>query len=206
MPNDLSAEWTQADRDVLAARFWRWGWAGFFIQLALLAVPILLAVYVLVPNATSGQAVKSIDLRNYLSYGSLFIMLFTTYWFFRYTRLAQRIKDPAQSPSQSSIVSTLWVGLWAGGLGIVFSMLLLFGAAWRLLSVLLGNPQTGIMVAPSLGDNPTGSISAIDAVSLTSLLVMLAAELMVFAMTLWLLFKVTRLVYASQGPSPHGAG
>lgn len=197
MSSSSSTEWPQAERIVLARDFWRFGWAGFFIQLALLAVPVLLAIYLLVPNLTTSRSFKTIDLSNYLSYGSLIIMIFTTYLFYRYTRLGQRMKDPVEYPSRSSVVSTLWVGVWAGCLGIAFSMLLLFGAAWRLLFVLLGNPQTGIMVAPTIGDNPTGSISAIDAVSLTSLLVMLAAELVVLAMTLWLLFKATRSLSGS---------
>lgn len=199
MSNGSSVEWSQADRDAMAGHFWRLGWTGFLMQVALLAVPVLLAIYVLVPSVTSTTGLKGIDLSNYLSYGSLLIMIFTTYLFYRYTRLGQRINDPSRSPSHSSIVSTLWVGIWAGSLGIAFSMLLLFGAAWRLLFVLLANPQTGIMVAPTLGDNPTGSISAIDAVSLTSLLVMLAAELVVLGMTLWLLFKTTRSTIGSAG-------
>jgi hypothetical protein len=86
------------------------------------------------------------------------------------------------------VVTTLWIGLWAGCLGIVFSILLLLAAAWRILFVLLTNPQSGMLIAPT---NPAYSLSAIDAVSLTLLIVGLAVELMVLGLTLWLLFQTT---------------
>jgi hypothetical protein len=151
----------------------------------------LLTIYVLLLRGADRGRVAGIDLRNYLSFGSLLVMLFTTYWFFRYIQLGNRIRDPTQYPPRPTVVTTLWVGLWAGCLGVVFSMLLLLAAAWRMLFVLLTNPQSGMLVAPNLGTSPTYSISAIDAVSLTLLIVGLGAELAVIGLTLWLLFKMT---------------
>ncbi|WP_420825813.1 hypothetical protein [Thiocystis violacea] len=75
---------------------------------------------------------------------------------------------------------------------MAFSMILLFGAAGRLLFVLLANPQTGLMISPGLGGDPGQSISAMDAISLTSLLVILGAELIVLSLSVWLLFRTTR--------------
>ncbi len=71
-------------------------------------------------------------------------------------------------------------------------MLLMISAVGRMLFILLANPQTGIMVAPTQGGDPTTSLSAIDAVSLTSLLIILTAELIITGFTLWLLFRVSR--------------
>jgi multisubunit Na+/H+ antiporter MnhG subunit len=133
-----------------------------------------------------------IDLSNYLSYGSLVIMVFTTFWFLRYARIGKRIPDPELRPPRASVERTLWIGLWASGLGIAFSMILLFSAVGRILFILLANPQTGIMIAPGPGGNPVQSISAIDAISLTSLLIILAAELIVLGFSVWLLFRTTR--------------
>jgi hypothetical protein len=119
-------------------------------------------------------------------------MAFTTFWFFRYTRLGKRIGDPELRPPQSSVMRTLWVGLWAGCLGIFFSMLLMMSAVGRWLFILLANPQTGMMIAPAKGGDPAASLSAIDAVSLTSLLIILFAELIVLGFTLTLLFRASR--------------
>jgi hypothetical protein len=71
-------------------------------------------------------------------------------------------------------------------------LLLLFSAVGRMLFILLANPQTGIMVAPGPGADPVQSISAIDAVSLSALLVTLSAELVVLGFSIWLLFRTTR--------------
>jgi hypothetical protein len=192
MHNNLSTRWQPANPESLAKQFSRLGWIGFWIQFALLAIPIVLLVYILFVSSPESAQHRGIDLSNYLSNGSLLVMVFTTFWFFRYTRLGKRIADPELCPPQSSVLRTLWIGLWAGCLGIFFSMLLLMNAIGRLLFVLMANPQTGMQIAPSLGGDPTKSLSAMDAVSLTSLLFLLTAELVVLTFSLWLLFRTTR--------------
>ena len=192
MHNNPSTPWQPANPERLAKQFSRLGWIGFWIQAALLAVPIILLVYVLFVSSPESAQRRGIDLSNYLSFGSLLVMVFTTFWFYRYTRLGKRIADPELRPPQSSALRTLWIGLWAGCLGIFFSMLLLLSAVGRMLFVLMANPQTGMQIAQGLGTDPTKSLSAMDAVSLTSLLFLLTAELLVLTFSLWLLFRTTR--------------
>jgi hypothetical protein len=191
MADGPDIEWTDQKRETIGEQFSILGKIGFLIQLVLLAVPSLLAVYVLLLGRSSQGSETGINFGNYIAFGSLLVMIFTTYWFFRYMKLGQRMKDPVRYPARSVILTTLWIGLWAGCLGIAFSMLLLLGAAWRILFVLLTNPQSGMLIAPTAGTNPTYSLSAIDAVSLTLLIISLGAELMVLGMTLWLLFRMT---------------
>ena len=192
MSENTKTPWLPSNPERLARQFSRLGWIGFWIQVVLIAVPILLLIYVMFFSGPDSAQSKGIDLSNYLSYGGLLVMLFTTLWFYRYTRLASRITDPDLRPSLSSVTRTLWVGLWASFLGIVFSMLLLLSAVARLLFVLMTMPQTGIPIAAISGADPTRTLSAIDALSLTSLLMMLTAEFIVLAFTLWLLFQVSR--------------
>lgn len=192
MSENTKTPWLPSNSESLARQFSRLGWIGFWIQVVLIAVPILLLIYVMFFSGPDSAQSKGIDLSNYLSYGGLLVMLFTTLWFYRYTRLASRITDPDLRPSLSSVTRTLWVGLWASFLGIIFSMLLLLSAVTRLLFVLMTMPQTGIPIAAISGADPTRTLSAIDALSLTSLLMMLTAEFIVLAFTLWLLFQVSR--------------
>jgi hypothetical protein len=193
MPNNQIAQWQPSNPERLGEQFSRLGWIGFWMQLALISIPILLLIYVLVLSSPESAQSKGIDLSNYLSYGSLVVMLFTTFWFYRYTRLGKRIPDPELRPSQPSVIRTLWVGLWASCLGIGFSMLLMMNAVGRMLFILMATPQTGIAITtPVGGSDPGTTLSAIDAVSLTSLLVILTAELILLAFTLWLLFRVAR--------------
>ena len=192
MTDDAHGVWPPENAQGLASQFKRLGWIGFWVQLAMLLVPVGLLLYVLFGQDEMSAQRKGIDLGNYLSYGSLLVAAFTTFWFWRYTRLARKIADPAVCPPQDKVTGTLWVGLWAGAIGALFSLLLLLGASLRLLTTLLANPQTGMMVAPAPGADPALSISAFDGISLTALVLILAAELVVMGFTLWLLFRTTR--------------
>ena len=198
MATPESTPWQPVKPERLSRQFSRLGWLGFWIQVVMLAIPVLLLIYVLFLRSPESAPRIGIDLSNYLSYGSLLVMVFTTFWFFRYTRVGKRIADPELRPTRASVEGTLWVGLWASGLGIAFSMALLFSAAGRLLFVLLANPQTGLMVAPGPGGDPVQSISAFDAISLATLLAILAAELILLAFSALLLFRTTRTSTADE--------
>lgn len=198
MATSASTPWHPAKPERLSRQFTRLGWLGFWIQLAMLAIPLVLLGYVLLLRSPESAQRIGIDLSNYLSYGSLLVLVFTAFWFLRYTHIGKRIADPQRRPSRAAIEGTLWVGLWASGLGIAFSMVLLFSAVGRMLFILLATPQTGIMIAPPPGGDPVQSISAIDAISLTILLIMLTAELIVLSLSVWLLFRTTKASSAGE--------
>ena len=191
MSDETTAPWQPANPAKLAKQFSRLGWIGFWIQLALIIVPVLLLIYLVFFASPDTAQRRGIDLGNYLSYGGLMVMAFTTFWFYRYTRLAERIPDAVKRPTKKAVIRTLWIGLWASCLGILFSLILLLGSVARLLFSLMTMPQTGIPVA-AVGGDPARTVSAIDAASMSSLLLMLTAEFIVLAFTLWLLFQVTR--------------
>lgn len=200
MSRKTKTPWHPSNPAGMAKQFSRLGWIGFWLQLALIVVPVLLFIYLFFFSAPDSAQSRGIDLSNYLSYGGLLVMLFTTLWFYRYTRLAARIADTSTRPSLASVLRTLWTGVWASCLGILFSMLLLISAVVRLLFVLMTMPQTGIPVAAIAGADPARTLSAIDAASLASLLIMLTAELIVLAFSLWLLSRVYRSVPAKPEP------
>jgi hypothetical protein len=135
---------------------------------------------------------ETLDFTEYLAIFSLVILAFTTFWSYRYTRLAKRMNDADCRPSSDSIVKILWVGLWASGLGIAVSMFSLFIEVIRLLMLFLQAPQGGVPVFQTQPENRTAWVSAIDAVSLLAELCSLAGELVVLGFTLWLLFKTTQ--------------
>ena len=183
------APWPPKNPERLGKSFTKLGWIGFVIQLVLLTVPLTLALYVFIGFSPESAARKGIDLSNYLSYGSLIVAIFTAFWLFRYTRLCQRIVAGDPKLSGAGVLKTVWIGIWAGSLGILFSMLQLFSAAGRILFVMLANPQTGLMVSPQIGGNPSESLSALDGISMLTLLVLLTAELVVLGLSLWLLYR-----------------
>jgi hypothetical protein len=191
MAKDLEAQPKPLNPESLAKQFSRLGWIGFWTQLVLLLIPLVLLLYVIFIGSPDSAQRKGIDLSNYLSYGSLVIMLFTVFWFYRYTRLAQKLVQPESCPPQSSVMRTLWIGLGASCLGIFFSMILMMRAVFRMLFVVLATPQTGVPFAAP-GSDPSNILTAFDVVSLTSLMLILTAELIVMGFSLWILFRATR--------------
>jgi hypothetical protein len=180
---------TGAER--IARTFARLGWAGVYIQLALMIPPVFMLCYVIFGKATGTR--ETLDFTEYLAIFSLLILGFTTFWSYRYTRLAKRMNDADRRPPRDSIVKILWVGLWASGLGIAVSMLSLFIEVIRLLMLFMQAPQGGVPVFQTQPENRTAWVSAIDAVSLLAELCTLAGELVVLGFTLWLLFKTTQI-------------
>ncbi len=192
MDEQHSDLWPYANPGRLGRLFVRLGWIGFWLQFALLAVVVALTVYVIIFGAPAAVNRSAIGLENWLSTGSLLVLLFTTAWFYRYVRMGRTFGDPDDCPPPARTLSTLWIGLWAGFVGILFSTLLLFGAVGRLLMTLMAQPQIGIMIAPPPGSEAAASVTVIDAVSLMSLVVVLFAELVVLALTLWLLLRTMK--------------
>ncbi len=119
------------------------------------------------------------------------VLLFTTFWFYRYMVLAKKIADPERRPPREAVTNIVWIGIWAGSIGIFFSMILLLSAVGRLLFNLLTVPP-GVMIAPTGGGASVEFVTAADAVTLMSVVIVLAAELIVLGMSIWLLFRATR--------------
>ncbi|TWU29731.1 DUF3611 family protein [Bythopirellula polymerisocia] len=176
----------------IAKVFSRLGWIGFWLQLILAALPILLMIYVLFFCESAAYQRGVMGIGEYLGLIGLAILMFTIFWSYRYTRLARRIADPDRRPPKSSVEGTLWIGLWASCLGILFSMLLMVFEVGRLLFIFLRAPQGGVPVMRTETANPSNWVSAIDMVGLLADLSVLAAELLVLAFTLWLLFRMTK--------------
>ena len=179
-----------AERGGLARHFVRVGRIGFWLQLILLIVVLFLAVSV-VRFGGSGQAARYLSLGNVVSFLALALPVFTTVWFRHYVGLGRQMEVSATPPSLRKLERRAWIGVSAGAIGAVLSLLMLFGAISNLLYVLITAPQVGLMISPATSGDGGLSVSAIDAVSLLSLLITLTTELVVIALSLWLVF-VTR--------------
>jgi hypothetical protein len=175
----------------IARAFARVGWTGLVVQAVLMILPLFMIFYVLFGKATGTR--NTLDFTEYLAFLGLVILAFTTFWSFYYTRLAKRIADPARRPTRDSIVRVLWIGLWASCIGIVVSLLTLVIEVVRLLILFLKAPQGGVPVTQAQPESRSDWVSAIDAVSLLAEVCTLAAEFFLLALTLWLLFRLTKL-------------
>jgi len=178
--------------DSLARAYSRLGWIGFWIQIAIGAIPLTLTVYGLVFGRSTGPGTRGgLVLIEYLTVAGLVILAFTTVWSYRYTRLARRIADPARRPPHSKVQRSAWIGVTASALGIFFSMLLMLFEVTQLLIHFLRAPQAGVPVIQTTGGAAASWVSAADMMSLMALIVSMFGEFTVLAFSLRLLFRTT---------------
>lgn len=193
--------------DVAMARigraFSRVGWTGLCLQGAIMIPPLAVLIYVIVGRV--GGARESFSFTEFMALLSFLILAFTTFWSFYYTRLGRRMQDPARRPTPDSVVRILWIGLWAGFLGIVVSLLSLFIEVIRLLVLFLKAPQAGVPVMRTELDSRTQWVSTMDLKSMLMELCTLSAEFLLLGLTLWLLFRFTRGTdYQNASTQPSG--
>ena len=173
----------------LAATFSSLGRIGFWMQIAIGSIPVALVVYSLVAGRSSGGGTRAgFVLVEYLAIASLLVLAFTTIWFYRYTRLATRIADPARRPPEASVQRMAWIGIVASTVGIALSLLIMLFEAVQLLVYFLRTPQAGVPVVQTTAGSASW-VSAADIVSLLALIVTVSVEIAVLALSLWLLFR-----------------
>jgi hypothetical protein len=168
------------------------GWTGFWSQLVLGSIPLLVMLYVFLFSGSVINPRAGLPLVEYLSLADLLLLLFLIVWFYRYTRIAKSLADPATRPTESSLASRVWIGLAACSLGILFSLLVMLLEVGQLLFYFLAAPQAGIPAIQTTIGRSANWVSAVDLVSLLTLLLTLAAQVIALTLGLWLLFRTTR--------------
>jgi hypothetical protein len=175
----------------LAGAFTRLGWAGFWLQLVFGSLPMLVLAYYLAFSRREPETASGFGIPEYLTIINLLILIFTTYWSYRYTWIGWRIRSSEQAPSESHLIGAVWTGVVATTVGMLFSMIAILIDAANLLFYFLKAPQAGIPVIQTGGVEATHWVSSVDMISLMALVLFLFAELIVLIFSLWLLFRTT---------------
>jgi len=186
-------------RDSLANAFSRLGWTGFWIQIAIGIVPLTLIIYA---QSTGATTRRGLLLVGYLTIAGFLVLIFTTVWFYRYTRLAQRISNSTPRPSLFLVQKAAWIGVASSVLGVVFSMLVILFEVAQLLMYFLRAPQAGVPAVQTTGGGQASWVSAVDMMHLMALVVTTFGEFIVLAFSLWLLFRTT----LPSAEYPHAGG
>ncbi|MGA9337660.1 MAG: DUF3611 family protein, partial [Pseudolabrys sp.] len=104
------------------------------MQVAVGLIPLALTIYALVFGRNPAPGTRAgFPLIEYLSIAGLLVLAFTTMWSYRYTRLARQLADPERQLSQHVLQRAAWIGVAAGAVGIVFSMLVMLFEVAQLL-------------------------------------------------------------------------
>ena len=176
----------------LSGAFCRLGWIGFWLQLAIGTIPLVLLIYSVLFGGNDRVGTRGgFALVAYLTVGSLLVLAFTTFWFYRYTRLANQMTEPDRRPPIVSLRRAAWIGVAAGTLGIVFSALVMLFEVAQLLLYFLRAPQVGVPVIQTTGSGSASWLSASDVLNLLGLIFTMLVEICVLSLSLWLLFRAT---------------
>jgi hypothetical protein len=189
--------------DSLANAFSRLGWVGFWIQIAIGIIPLTLIIYAFISGQSASAGTRrGLLLVGYLTIAGFLVLIFTTMWSYRYTRLAERISDSTRRPSAFLVQKAAWIGVASSALGIVFSMLVILFEVAQLLIYFLRAPQAGVPVIQTTGAGQASWVSAADIMHLMALVVTTFGEFTVLAFSLWLLFRTT----LPSAEYPHAGG
>jgi hypothetical protein len=172
----------------LARAFRRLGWAGFWLQVVLGPLPIIVMAYYFLFSQSGTATPSGFAFVGYATIADLLILLFTLCWSYRYTRLGRQMMDPEQRPPGSSVLGIVWVGVLASAAGMLLSMIILVIEAANILFIFLRAPQGGIPMVQTGAEAPYW-VSSVDMVSLMASILVLFAELLVLLFSLWLLFR-----------------
>lgn len=187
-------------RASLARSFRRFGWIGFWAQVIIGLIPVALIVYAFIFDGTSATGTRGAHtLIEYFAIVSLLMLFFTTFWSYRYTRIAKKIADPDLRPPLSAVRRAAWTGVIASTVSILFSILVILSDVAQLFFYFLRAPQAGIPVIQKTGSGQTSWVSASDIMSVLALNVSLLVEFFVLAFSLWLLFRSTLAAEAFDG-------
>lgn len=173
----------------LGRTFRRVGWLGFWTQLCVAIVPIF--VLVLIFGVVRGFTLPGarVPLLGWLSLLSVLILVFTTLWSRRYMAIGKRLE--AEGGDGDDLSRTVWIGLAASAVGILFSLVVVLAEILFLLVAFLETPQGGAPVFQTMDGAGPPWISALDVLSLLVLILTAAAEIVTLLLALWLLSRLS---------------
>jgi len=164
------------------------GWCGFWAQLIIGSIPVVLMAYLFMFAASPGPR-AGFALVEYLSIASLVALAFTTIWAFRYKTLAKKLLNPEPHVTYGKLVRAAWVGGAISILGMAFSLAIMLVEVAHLLFYFLSTPQGGVPVIQTTQAESASWVSAIDMLSLMALLLTLVAELLFLIFSQYLLYR-----------------
>jgi hypothetical protein len=166
----------------------RWGSIGFWAQLCIGVVPVLVIWVVFTIIYGVQTPFRTAGFLGLLSLLSFVVLVATTFWCWRYRKLGRALDHGSKTITPKSLVRTMWTGVTLSCIGIVLSMIVLFSEMTYLLVRFLEAPQAGAPVIQTI-DTGTAWISAVDILGLMTVVLTLAAEIIVLVASIWILSR-----------------
>ncbi|MGK7874978.1 MAG: DUF3611 family protein [Xenococcaceae cyanobacterium] len=178
----------------IAVTFRRLGWIGFWCQVVLGLIPVMVATFQWF-FSSKNLPMGVPDSGNILSFVDILTLIFTIYWCFRYTRLASKLEDSNQRPAKVSVIREVWIGIIAN-VGVIFLAALIgMVTVGGLLYVIMSLPQgAAAILLPTPGGkviNPGPIIVPMDMLGLLAVMNVILAGLVGVIVSLWLLYRLS---------------
>ena len=181
----------------LARTFRQLGVVGFWVQLVIAAFPIAVGALLFSTNRAALLPGGRFAVMGYLAIASLLILVFTMVWFLGHARVGRQMRERPGSVALSKLSRRVWIGIAASGIGILFSTVVIIFEMAYLLVGFLEAPQAGVPVIQTGGD--ASWISAIDILGVMTLILTVAAEIVVLLFGLWLLYRTSQVRSEGRG-------
>ena len=169
----------------------RLGWIGFWLQAVLGLIP-LLVVLGLVFSRLGQWPGGLFSLGLWLAVLCLGFLIFSTYWSFRYTRMARRLEAPEARPSKSGVKRTLRIGLLANLAVMAIAVLIALGRVSQLTFRMLTVPQGATVVTPNQTVAQGALVSPSNMLAIQAMVYAIAAGLVGVIIALLLIQQVSR--------------
>jgi hypothetical protein len=167
------------------------GWIGFWLQAVLGLIP-LLVVLGLVFSRLGQWSGGLFSLGLWLAVLCLGFLIFSTYWSFRYTRMARRLEAPEARPSKSGVKRTLRIGLLANLAVMAIAVLIALGRVSQLTFRMLTVPQGATVVTPNQTMAQGALVSPSNMLAIQAMVYAIAAGLVGVIIALLLIQQVSR--------------
>ncbi len=178
----------------IAANFRYLGWIGFWCQVVLGSIPVILVTFQWF-FSSKPQQIGVPDYGNILSFIDILTLVFTIYWCFRYTQLASKLEKSHQRPAKVRMIREVWIGIIANIVVILLAVLIGMVTVGSLLYVILSLPQgAATILQPAPGGtviNQGPIIVPMDMLGLLAVMNVILAGLIGVIISLWLLSRLS---------------
>jgi uncharacterized membrane protein YidH (DUF202 family) len=173
------------------ARSLRWlGWGGLWLQALLGFIPILVVLTTVLSR--SGQQGVGFSFGVWLAIVCLVALLFSIYWCFRYTQLANQLERRDLRPAKAQVIQDLKLGL-AMNVGIItIAVLIAMTRVGALTFQMLRLPQGSTVIVPNqAGTTVAGAlITPSNMIAIQAMINTIAAGLVGVIVALLLLYQI----------------
>ncbi|MCG6907622.1 MAG: DUF3611 family protein [Desulfobacteraceae bacterium] len=201
MPENVTESLRPSKTDRVAKAFARYGWGGFWSLILMGAVPVIIMIYTFIfSDRPSGTHRSGLPFVQFFSTMGLALLVFITFWFYRYTRIAIRLEAPGAELNEASLRRKVGTGLAATSLALVFSFLVVLFEVGTLLFYFLSAPQAGLPTFQTTLDGVATWVSAVDMINLLSMILTLGGEIFAMIFGLLLLYRIPNTMPECEGP------